>query len=224
MTGGEGLSRSWHGMRILLPSIAALVLAATVIAADEPVAPVVPEGVRYKKASAEVNERAEQKLRRVFAADAADKDVLDLFEKKVLICGPGLWQEIKDEPAVATMGEGKVTIQVPVLDGTAKPTGREQKFKGQLFQTDEEVLAFWKAFSKHADFADFKVRKLTTEELRIYWAMISFDISEPVFVVEGKRHRILVQFTSPEQLRVAWIDDLANLSLRDKPDKPGEKK
>jgi hypothetical protein len=210
-------------MRTCLLCVATILFAATAVAADDPV---VPEGVRYKKASAEVNGRAEKNLLRVFTADAADKDVLDFFQKRVLICGPGLWQEIKGEPAVAKMVEGKVDITVPVLDGAGKPTGRDQKLKGQLFQTGEEVLAFWKAFCKHAEFTDTKVRKLTTEELKIYWAMISFDISEPVFVVEGKRHRILVQFTSPDDLRVMWIDDLANLRLVEdtgKPQKAGDK-
>jgi hypothetical protein len=38
--------------------------------------------------------------------------------------------------------------------------------------------------------------------------VISFDITEPVFVVEGKKHQVLVQFTSPQTMRVGWIDDL----------------
>lgn len=193
--------------------VAMMVLASAALAADDVV---IPDGVRYKKATEEVNERAKQKLLKVFTADAADAEVLRLFENKTLICGPGLWQKIKTDPALAATGEGKVTFRVPVLDDARKPTGKSYELKGQLFQSDVEVLAFWKAFSKYAEFTDLKVRKLTSRELEIYWTMISFDITEPVFVVEGKKHQILVQFTSPENLRVLWIDDFANMSLRDK--------
>ena len=113
------------------------------------------------------------------------------------------------------MGEGKVTIMVPVLDGEEKPSGQSSKLKGQLLQTDQEVLSrSGKPSHRHAGFTDITIRKLTSKELELYWAMISFDITEPVFMVEGNKHQILVQFTSPENLRVTWIDDLVLDSLQ----------
>lgn len=174
----------------------------------------VPEGVKYKKASDEINEQARQKVLKVFKPDMADKEVLAFFESKTLICGPGLWDLIKTDPAMAKTGEGRVTFEVPILDKQHKPTGKSNRMKGQLFQTDEGLLAFWKVVFKADEFKEITIRKLTPAELKIYWAIISFDITEPLFVVEGKKQRILLQFTSPEKLRVAWIDDLANLEIK----------
>src|SRR5207248_2125364 len=116
-----------------------------------------------------------------------------------LICGPALWSAVKSDPTLAALPAGNVTIVVPVLGADGKPS-RNQRMEGKLFQSDKEIVAFWKAFTAQGDFTDLKVRKLTTEELRLFWAMISFDITEPLFVVEGPKQKILVAFTSPDHM------------------------
>ncbi|HET6248224.1 MAG TPA: hypothetical protein VFE47_11045 [Tepidisphaeraceae bacterium] len=201
--------------KILL--LAILVLVSSAHAADDVT---IPKGVNYKKTTDAINDQAIQKIRQVFSAKAADKDVLAFFEEKVLICGPGLWREIKDEPAIAKLTLGQVTLQLPVHDANGKVI-RTDQLEGRLFQSDENVLAFWKVFAQKMDFTDYKIRKLTAAELEIYWAMISFDIAEPVFMVENKNHKNLVQFTSPEKMRVMWIDDYQHVSM-DKPAKAKE--
>ena len=80
------------------------------------------------------------------------------------------------------------------------------------------MLAFWRAFAKQAEFTELKIRKLNSEELSIFWAMISFDITEPIFIVEGKQQKVLLVFTSPDDLSVAWIDDYQHVS-KEKPNK-----
>jgi len=174
---------------------------------------IVPEGIRYKKAPVKANEEAKQALKKLFSGKATDQDVLSLLENKTLICGPGLWRDIKKDRTLSKLDKGKVAFQMPVLDNAGN-ISRMDKHEGKLFQSPDEVLAFWKAFSRRTDFTDLKVRKLNPEELKIFWAMIPFDITEPLFILESKKHKVLIVFTSPEKLKIMWIDDYQNITFK----------
>jgi hypothetical protein len=143
-----------------------------------------------------------------------DDDVLSLFETKLLTCGPGLWRDIKKDGALSKLDGGKAVFNLPVR-GADGSIVRTDKLEGKIFQSPAEVLAFWKAFKQRTDFTDLKIRKLNQEELKIFWAMIPFDITEPIFVLDSKKHKILVVFTSPEKLKIMWIDDYQDIRFRD---------
>jgi hypothetical protein len=46
--------------------------------------------------------------------------------------------------------------------------------------------------------------------------MYPFDLQEPLFILESKERKILVLFTSPEDLRILWIDDYQEMRLYEK--------
>jgi hypothetical protein len=177
--------------------------------------PDVPDGVVYKKPSEAVERAALERLwshpllsgERKFAGD----EILNI----PLICGPGLWQHIKDDGEMKKIATGDVNVNIPNANGT-------QKLKGKLFQTKQEVADFWKAFSKAYATDNPTIRRPTSAELRIYWAMILYDITEPVFVVESKSAALLVQFIEekarkvgePRKLKIAWIDDYKDLRMK----------
>jgi hypothetical protein len=194
--------------RFLLVGFVLLTAMPLVRGADEPVR--VPEGVRYKPASEKVNDAAKDVLRKRFTAKASDADAIALFGDGFLICGPGLWAELKSDESLAKLKNGRVNIEVPVVDKNGKVI-RKDKLEGKLFQTKDELLLFWKVFIKRTDLSGIKIRKLNTEELKLFWAMISFDITEPLFVLETKKHRVVVCFKAPDELKVVWMDDLQNL-------------
>jgi hypothetical protein len=190
--------------------LALLGLFATELSAEDPV---VPEGVRYERASEKVNELARQKIQKLFTAKATDAEVLSLFDNKLLICGPTLWMQVKKDPAMAQIKAGEVGLRVPIFDAKGAKI-RTDRLEGKLFQSKEQVLGFWKVFAKQADFTDLKIRKLNPTELSVFWSMISFDITEPIFIVEGKRQKILLSFASSEDLKVSWIDDYQKARLQ----------
>ena len=106
---------------------------------------------------------------------------------------------------------GVTTMEVPTDNGT-------QKFDGKLFQGKEEVTAFWKAFLRKYKFgAKAVVRRPTAKELSLYWAMIPYDITEPIFVVEDEDATILAQF-SGDDVKIGWIDDYKNMHLGGEPE------
>ncbi len=168
---------------------------------------VVPKGVVYKKAGADVNRKALAKLSQAFlAADHKDDGVFT----STLICGPGLWRNIKDDAEMKKIATGVTAMEVPTSNGT-------QKFDGKLFQGKEEVAAFWKAFlRKYRCGAKAAIRRPTANELKLYWAMIPYDITEPIFVVADKNAAILVQFVS-DDVKIGWIDDYKHMYLGGEP-------
>jgi hypothetical protein len=202
-------------MKRLFLILVALLLPA-LIRADEPVQ--VPKGIRYAAAPDEVNDAARQALRERFKADATDEDVRALFED-MLFCGPALWRNLKDDEDLSKVKGNKLNLKIPVLkrDGTHD---RFDTMEGRIFR-NEQVLIFWKALVKQADFNDLKVRKLNPQELAIFWKMIPFDISEPIFIMESNKHKFLVLFLGPtpkkpdRPLKIMWMDDFRSFFIKE---------
>ena len=211
------MSKKMKMKRILVMLVT--ILLPTLIRADEPVQ--VPKGVTYIPATDQINDAARTLLRERFNAKASDEDVRALFED-TLFCGPGLWERIKGEENISKIKQGRLIMKLPVF----KPDGRLDHFntmEGKLFQTHEQVLVFWKALIKQSDLSNLTIRKLNPLELRMFWALISFDISEPVFMLESDKHKFIVQFMNPrpdkpdEKLRIMWIDDFQRIILKEEP-------
>lgn len=197
----------------LVSLISTIILSISVCnAADELI---IPDGISYKETTTETNQLAEELLINSFNAKAKKEDVLSLFQNKSLICGPALWQELKDDTTLSKIETGTVKFQIPVFDDK-QGIARVQMASGKLFQSPEEVWDFWNAFVSRTDFTDLKIRKLNPLELEHYWAMISFDITEPLFVLDSKKHKILTVFTSPDDLKIVWIDDYQNIYFETK--------
>jgi hypothetical protein len=164
----------------------------------------VPEGVRYKYAAEALNAKARDKALVALSQTDAKQGLQTLFGTR-LICGPYLWEQIKSEPEMAAVQKGRVIFKIPVREN-GNVTRTDEK-EGKLFQSPEEIAMFSKAFAKIYDYEERrKVRKLTAPELGLHWSMISWDITEPIFIVESKSRRILLAFAARD-LSVRMIDD-----------------
>ena len=89
--------------------------------------PVILEGVVYKKTTADDQP---QGIRQVVAGVrlAGDrKAATDDLSGDILICGPGLWHNIKDDPEMQKLKLGVTKINVPTNNGV-------QVLDGKLFQ------------------------------------------------------------------------------------------
>ena len=118
---------------------------------------IVPKGVVYKKATREMNRKAMRKLSDLLLT--ADKDASGELFHTTLICGPGLWRNIKDEPDMRKIKGGVTKIKETSTDGV-------QMLDGKLFQGVEEVKAFWTVFLRKYRF-DVRtfIRRPTPREL-----------------------------------------------------------
>jgi hypothetical protein len=166
--------------------------------------PAIPPNVVYKKAGSEVNRNALDKLSGFFLATDRTATTDTLFSD-TLICGPGLWQTIKDDDEMKRITTGVTQIKVPTHGGV-------QTLEGKTFQGKEEVESFQRALLRHYTFGSPTViRRPTARELSTYWAMIPYDIEEPIFIVESKEATILVDFDAKEDTRIFWIDDYQHI-------------
>jgi hypothetical protein len=161
----------------------------------------------YKPAPDALNARAERQLRGLFAArnDASSRA---LFSGGMLVCGPFLWRNLRNAPALA----GKGTQSMFVTDTGADPqhvslTGGAT---GRMFMAKPDIAAFRQAFlATYPSDPRAKVRKLRMAELRLFAAMSPFPPQEPLFVVETGAHRFIVSLD--DHLRIGWIDDYLHL-------------
>jgi len=124
--------------------------------------PVIPTDIVYKKAESEVNRKAFDKLSGFFLATNPTTTYDNLFSD-ILVCGPGLWRNIKDDAEMKGITTGITQLRIPTQDGV-------QTLEGKIFQRTAEVESFQRAFVRHYKFdSQTVIRRPTTRELKIYW-------------------------------------------------------
>ncbi len=181
------------------------------ITADRTSIAEIPSRVVYKEAIATVNTKATEKILAAFSTNHTDADGIALLQDRVLICGPYLWEALRDSPELTNLICTVTAIHVPQYrDGEVASV---DTLEAQAFQTTGEVARFWQAFERHYDFSSTQtIRRLNALELDVYWSMIPYDIEEPIFVVESPQSRIMLDFVEPET-RVIWIDDYQEIAV-----------
>lgn len=151
----------------------------------------------YKKADKEIVKKAAKLLERVL--DSEYKGDERIFGE-VVACGPFIWKTLAKEDIFAKADGAKL----PVI----APSGA--KMEGKVLRSEEAILALEsylrELFKKDGGFI---VRKLTPEELTLYSVMIPFGMEEPIFILESKTHKILVDFSED---KVFYIEDFKGAS------------
>ncbi len=165
----------------------------------------IPAGVRYKKASDEINRKAKSMLESALMAKA-DAVNLESISDDAIACGPLLWDALKDQ-AGKELREAKLLL---VVIGAAKPLTKE----GRGIVTSEQKRAFWKLFAEKIKANNsFSVRKAEAPEIQYYWATIPFDIEEPFYIVDFGKVKVLVNFTVKNQEpKIFWMDVVGDLA------------
>ncbi len=58
------------------------------------------------------------------------------------------------------------------------------------------------------------IRKLGPDELSLYWAMIPFDIQEPIYILEAGDKRFLLNLIADkDKFSVMWVDELSKIRI-----------
>ena len=112
--------------------------------------PVIPEGVVYKKTTIEINRNAFDKLCQVFLA-GDHKVATDDLTGSMLICGPGLWHNLKGHPEMQKLKQGVTKIKVPTNNGVQELEGKLFPAQGGGCSLLEGVLAEVQARSEGRD-------------------------------------------------------------------------
>ncbi|MBL0182803.1 MAG: hypothetical protein IPP96_11125 [Chitinophagaceae bacterium] len=167
---------------------------------------VIPAGVAYKKKTAEVNNRA----RTLLLMELNENTVTySLFDASVFM-GPLLWKRYKAYEAIGKIKEGNVQFHVPITDPVTKKISQEV-LNGKLIQQKDDFKKVWKQIIADMGNSVPVIRKIREKELRYYWAIINFDIEEPVFVVETGSFNLLVQFIESKtdsKMTVLFLEEM----------------
>lgn len=165
---------------------------------------VVPEGVKYKKASPDINKKAEDLLRKALSRNPPDfASLMPEDGKTITITGRYIpLYTLKDRQA-ELKGLVPAHYTMPIGEGLTEQSD------GYLANQPAQVAALAKLLSETIRLdPDFRIRKMTPEELAIVWYYIAWDIEEPIFVAEDKSHKFIFGFKPPEGERLFWVEDL----------------
>jgi hypothetical protein len=179
----------------------------------------IPSGVKYKKASDEINQKARTILKNALGPEAEGAN-LEALSDGAIACGPLLWDALKGEAGKELLEAKPLVLMI----GTKPPLMKE----GRGIRTPEEKRAFWKLFiEKIKKGSTATVRKAEASEIQYFWATISFDIEEPLYIADFGKQRVLFNFTVKNgELKIFWMDivgSLATLSSTAKPSGPANR-
>ena len=168
-----------------------------------------PFGIRYLKVPEELNAQAKDLIGKAFLSNEVHSSESSIFQP-YFICGPYLWHKIKDDPMVGDLSKAYKPFAVPIY--------KDEKLFGYrlmlaAFARDRsDAKIFRKLFAKYIQLQDEAViRKLNTEELKDYWAMIGWDITEPIFMMDDGKTKVIVNLKVSQDGKhsLFWIDDFS---------------
>ncbi len=162
----------------------------------------IPPGITYIKAPDEINMKVQEKLEQIFSQTPIKLD--DLFGENVT-CGPFLWARVRDMDVFRDLKRVKAEFVAPLRDGGF------QVLEGALFRGKEQISPFCRAMDGYLKQGSrHEIRRPNAEELRIYWAIIPYDIEEPIFIADNDDHKLLMDFSNNS---VFWIGDFQNVTM-----------
>lgn len=155
----------------------------------------VPAGVRYKKATDEINDKAKALLEKALSKSTSEIDVETTFGKTAIMCGPFVWELVGDGKNFKDSTPVKL-----IVNGIVK--------EGRGIKDSEQKRLVWKRLLESlGNNIKPTVRKAYADEISFYWAMIPFDIQEPLFIADYGKEKLLVNFVvKSDQPQFFWID------------------
>ncbi|CAD0005932.1 hypothetical protein [Flavobacterium salmonis] len=149
----------------------------------------IPKGVVYNYSSPKVVEKA----KKIISDNLSDNNDYKILQNNLII-GPELWKRFKENEKIQNIKQGKVQFHVDnlILDG-------------KMSQDINDSKIIWDEFKNEVSH-DYKIRKANEDELKYYWSVISFDIDEPLLIVETKEHNYILNLLKKD-LKLLWLDE-----------------
>lgn len=154
----------------------------------------IPKGIVYNYCSDKIID----KTKKMITSNIADSTDYSLLQK-TLIVGPVLWSRFKEYKKIQTIEKGKVSFHVDDLI-----------LEGKMSQDINDSKIIWNEFRKEIT-ENYIIRKANEQELRYYWSVISFDIDEPLLIVETKNHNYILNVLKKD-LKLMWLDEVPPLN------------
>ena len=151
----------------------------------------IPKGVVYKYCDKEIVEKTKLLINNSIS-DSSNYALLD----NILIVGPVLWSRFKEIDLLNKIEGGNTTFHVD-----------NNILKGKMTQDIEDTKKVWAELRKEIKGKSYIIRKLNEKELLYYWSIISFDIDEPLLIVETKEHKYILNILK-DSLKLMWLEEV----------------
>lgn len=151
---------------------------------------IIPAGVNYKYSS----DSKIQEAKKLIKQDLTDSSSYQLSGASLII-GPALWHRYQHIPAISQIKEGHATFHLG-----------SQTLDGKLSQRAADTQTIWAVLRREIAGQPYIIRKATEKELQYYWAVISFDIEEPLLIIDAGQHRYILNIV-PKSMKLLWLDE-----------------
>jgi len=168
----------------------------------------VPDGIVYVPGDASKIEKVKNELQSTFANPKKELYKLTKKYKGYFFLGPLLSSRISEESPEMVSELRTVGYQIKLSEDFAP------KLQGFLAKTNKEKKLLSQLLSDKIDNSDtVNLRRLEPEELAFMWYFISWEIKEPVFILETDEHSFLVDVgaISGDQI---WMEEISNPCFR----------
>jgi len=149
----------------------------------------VPSGVVYNYCDSITYENAKS----IVTQNLSDNEAYALIDQ-IMFVGPVLWARFKEIKSLKNIKGGNTTLLVD-----------DKKLSAKLTQDIVDGKKVWDEFRREIDGKKFILRKASARELQYYWSVISFDIDEPLVIVETGKERYILNI-NPETMKLLWLD------------------
>lgn len=149
----------------------------------------IPKGVVYKYADAKIIEKA----KKLISDNLSENNDYKILQNNLII-GPELWKRFEANENIKKIKGGKVEFHVDNL-----------VLNGKMSQDINDSKIIWNEFKNEVS-KEYIIRKANENELKYYWSVISFDIEEPLLIVETKEHNYILNLLKKD-LKLLWLDE-----------------
>lgn len=158
----------------------------------------IPNGVIYNYADDKINEKAKKLLTESLTNTTND----DLFGNNLII-GPTLWKRFKNIESLKSIPDS-VIFHIDDIE-----------VEGKMSKNLKDSKKIWDEVKKEIS-GNYQIRKANEDELKYYWSTISFDIEEPLFILQTENHYYIINFLK-EKLKLFWLDEFPNKNTYNNP-------
>lgn len=149
----------------------------------------IPKGIVYKYADNKIVENA----KKLITESLKNPNDYSLIQKELMV-GVGLWNRYKDVESLKSIKGKNVIFHVD-----------DKQLDGKFCDTENDAKLIWDKVKEETS-DQFTIRKANSEELKYYWAVISFDIEEPLLILETTQHHYILNFLTNGK-KLMWIDE-----------------
>ena len=158
----------------------------------------IPKGIVYNYVEDNINEKAKQLINN----SLTQNNNYELLQDNLMI-GPSLWKRLQNIENLKNIPKNVVFH----ID--------DMQVDGKMCQKINDSKKVWDEVKKEIS-KDYQIRKANEDELKYYWSTISFDIEEPLFIVETGNHNYILNFQK-DNTNLLWLDEFSIKKPYDNP-------